>query len=1234
MREFSSSLGLTVSKLGTLLLTASSCIVPGIRAVQFTRIPSPNLDLNGLGRVAVAGDFDAVSLYQYEGQTEASFSTNGSQSLLSRYPNGAFADLGATDGYIRELCPYVRRDGTMAGVIIGGNFTSVQGIEAQGIALLNTGTAEITPLPGLSGSVAAILCDQETDTVYVGGSFTGGNSTNAIAWRGGWDNLPFAGFNGPVTSITKAPGGNIVFGGAFNGLGNISTPQSGPTPQVIPVGSGNITAGSSTSTVGFGDPRNIVCKTSESDGPNNTWLLADNTPGYWQARYRFGFQPTKLRLYNTQVDGRGTRTWMLTALPLNGIMNLTYTGASGREEWCTNECPLPQNNDTYQDFNFANVVGMNGFRIDISAWYGRGGGLSGIELFQDDIYSFAINDFNQPNCDAVSEEAHSSVTGPWTVTPSGTTNSDYLTARFTGPDIGPLSANVVYQPDIKQPGNYSVTIYTPGCIQDQTCRERGRVNITGIMGSGTRGPSQPITTELFQTNNFDKYDQVYYGYIDPASDVFQPTVTISPAIGQSGPLTIVAQRVRFELLTAAGGLNGLFEFDPNQAVVGEDLSQSNINTAGMDLNAGALVTSLEAQDDTVYVAGNFRQANYSNIFSISGNSTESLPGGGLNSEVSTMFRNGTTLYVGGHFTNTRDNTSDALSGVAAYLMLENTWAPLGAGVNGEVRHIVPLELNITENQPELCIAVTGTFNQVRAFGANASYPVNNFAVWVPGRRNWLRNLGVSTISISGELIAQTDVPGSSPLWSGAISSQVFSVSGSVGLGNSGNSLWRVPANIQPQQASVPSLVEKRALSRQNVTGAATGLIYTENNLNITILGGHFTATASNGSDINNLVFINGSNSDQVTGVGNGLDADSVFLALGTQGTTLFAGGTISGTVNDDEVNGLIAYDLAGANYAPNQPPPLTGEDVAVFAVAAQPNTQSVYVGGSFDSAGDFDCPAMCVYDTARSQWTSPGTGLAGTVGSMTWISNNRLIIGGNLTVGGNDTSLAAYDANTRAFTEFSNGREVPGPVTALTTANSEGTEFWVAGQTASDSAFLQRSVDGGWRSVGDTLGTGTIIRGIQVFSTTSDHRDAAPLLERNQVLLIMGQINVPNFGSASAVLFNGTTFTPFILTTTASNSPGSLSSAFVQNPQGFFNTRSNRLAVGFVVLIGLAIALALIFLLVVAGIVAERMRRKREGYMPVQTQMFDKNTNVSRIPPEHLFGSLRPGGGRSTPARL
>lgn len=38
-------------------------------------------------------------------------------------------------------------------------------------------------------------------------------------------------------------------------------------------------------------------------------------------------------------------------------------------------------------------------------------------------------------------------------------------------------------------------------------------------------------------------------------------------------------------------------------------------------------------------------------------------------------------------------------------------------------------------------------------------------------------------------------------------------------------------------------------------------------------------------------------------------------------------------------------------------------------------------------------------------------------------------------------------------------------------------------------------------------------------------------------------------------------------------------------------------------LIGLAIALALIFLLVVFGILAERLRRRREGYVLANTKM-------------------------------
>merc|ERR1712000_436553 len=126
------------------------------------------------------------------------------------------------------------------------------------------------------------------------------------------------------------------------------------------------------------------CRTGGVDGPGNTWLLADNSLGFWKATFGFGFQPTKLRLYNTHLDGRGTKTWRYTAFPINGIMNFTYIDpATGRNESCSSECPLSSNSSVqFQDFHFVNVIGMNSFQIDISAFYGSGGGLNGIELFQ------------------------------------------------------------------------------------------------------------------------------------------------------------------------------------------------------------------------------------------------------------------------------------------------------------------------------------------------------------------------------------------------------------------------------------------------------------------------------------------------------------------------------------------------------------------------------------------------------------------------------------------------------------------------------------------------------------------------------------------------------------------------------------------------------------------------------------------------------------------------------------
>ena len=368
------------------LAAATACITSRALAATFNSVPSPNLDLKEVGRVAIVGDFDAISLYQYEGQTEDSFSSNGSQSLLARLPNGAFAPLEGADGTISTMCSWVLQNGSTPGVVVGGNFTSLGGAQTQGLALFNPNTSTVTPLPGLNGQVSSLYCDSPSGLVYVGGSFTASNSSNAMSLSEDHTLQPlsFGGFNGAVNSITKASSGNIVFGGDFDGLGNTTTPKERDS-QTIPIGSGNVTATGSTTQTGFSDPSNIICKTGATDGSGNSWLLADGATGSWQANFEFGFVPTKVRLYNTQQDGRGTKTWRFTALPDGGILRMNYTDpSSGQTMFCDQTCPLPQNNVSAQDFSLvAPNVGMNGFRIDISAFYGAGGGLSGIEMFQD-----------------------------------------------------------------------------------------------------------------------------------------------------------------------------------------------------------------------------------------------------------------------------------------------------------------------------------------------------------------------------------------------------------------------------------------------------------------------------------------------------------------------------------------------------------------------------------------------------------------------------------------------------------------------------------------------------------------------------------------------------------------------------------------------------------------------------------------------------------------------------------
>ena len=619
---------------------------------------------------------------------------------------------------------------------------------------------------------------------------------------------------------------------------------------------------------------------------------------------------------------------------------------------------------------------------------------------------------------------------------------------------------------------------------------------------------------------------------------------------------IVAQRVQFKLTmnSTDGNLNGLFEFDPNSGAAITDYSNSTIDAAGGNLDEDAIITSIAINNGVTYVGGNFTDPSqgFQNIMSIGKGNSSSLPDGGLNSQVSTMLPYEDLLFIGGNFSNTLNGTVAGLNNIAAYNTTSQSWIALGSGVDGPITSIVPLVINVTLDTPETCITFNGFFDHLLGSGSSKKVSAQGFGVWVPSRQTWLQNLNLQSQTVTGQLSAMTNVTNGAPLLAGTLSSQDQSAEDAVSLTQSPLRLNSLNAGIQPQPAG--PITRKRAISGTNVTGVVTGLFYTGNGQNMTILGGHMTATASNGSTLQNLVFLNSTSSTPtISGLTGGIDSDSTILALAT--TTpgvLYAGGSLTGQYRDEKFNGLFLYDLGLNDFSYPQPPPLGGDNVAVNAISVRPKNTQVYVAGAFDTAGSLGCPAVCYFD--GGVWNPPGSGISGVVNAMIWQGNDKLLVGGNLTVANNATTLANYDASKSVWTSLSAASGIPGFVTALAPADSQASNFWVGGTGTNGSAFLMKYDAGSstFISPGNLFDPQTTIQGVSVLNVNKNH-DSTNLVGGGMIVLVTGELHIPNFGNASAALFNGTVLTPFLLSTSG-NGPGSLSGLFSENQINFKTT--------------------------------------------------------------------------------
>ena len=93
--------------------------------------------------------------------------------------------------------------------------------------------------------------------------------------------------------------------------------------SLLGLASANITASDPANPGGdFSDPRGVVNDAIEENGVDTTWLGKDGTAAWWQATFNLT-RFTQLKLRNTARDGRGTKSFRVTHLPQNGIVNFT-----------------------------------------------------------------------------------------------------------------------------------------------------------------------------------------------------------------------------------------------------------------------------------------------------------------------------------------------------------------------------------------------------------------------------------------------------------------------------------------------------------------------------------------------------------------------------------------------------------------------------------------------------------------------------------------------------------------------------------------------------------------------------------------------------------------------------------------------------------------------------------------------------------------------------------------------
>ncbi|KAH7905622.1 cortical protein marker for cell polarity-domain-containing protein [Hygrophoropsis aurantiaca] len=655
------------------------------------------------------------------------------------------------------------------------------------------------------------------------------------------------------------------------------------------------------------------------------------------------------------------------------------------------------------------------------------------------------------------------------------------------------------------------------------------------------------------------------------------------------------------------------------------------NALGATTSSSSVAAVLQHPSGIVFIGGDFQMTfgsilGTTNIVAFKNGNLVALPNNGLNGPVTSLELYGDYLFVGGSFTDTTSASNSRLRGVAMYDVKSNSWNALTEGVNGAVN-----QLALGAGQ----LQVAGNFSEVLSV-TGASVADGGFATWDISTASWVNSGGfvVGNMTFVGNGTSPAKGQQQSQFVAGnVLTMATYGASGLVMLSNGNDGPTVTPLGVQLDSyanvSSVSSLKRRRnhihrgpsawmnhlsfrsLFSRQTSTNqptplppppsspapaVLTGVFWTNTSSSqeLAIIGGNFSFSTATSPSAQGVAIYN-SNGPTVAAL-QGSQVNGVVRTLLVEENKLFVGGEF--TLNASSANGLAVYELTTQQWDSSTIPPLqpsSGSSAVVRSITTstyKPN--AIIIAGSFAKAGSAGCQGICLLDSSSYQWSVLGDGFQGEVSSVSYAGDNEelLIVAGSINLSGiGSTNVAQYSFTNASWTAVGTGADIPGPVTAVEVNNGNVSSIFAAGRSYDgSSAFIMFWNGVSWTSIDSTLQSTTNVSQLVMVPLQNTHLGNS-IIESDRMLMISGALMDSSFGSASAALFDGVNWIPYITAVSTQGTLGLVSSLFYSFANFSF-AQQHFLATGVVILISIAIAAGVVFLLALIGILWTLLSRR------------------------------------------